>query len=97
MEIIPGLNTLCSFPPCVSPLDELGAGAEQILNLSPNTWNYSIKNSQRLRDYSTRAKGLDSDCCGSKFNPVLWDLCQILPVFSQILKDFAKGQTEGGG
>lgn len=89
------------------PLDELGAGlipcwfqAEQILNLSPNTWNFSIKSSQRLRDYSARAKGLDSAYSGSKFNHFLW---RFIPGFfpkegnpqGGEPRDFAKGQMEG--
>lgn len=55
------------------------------------------KKQPEVEGLSARAKGLDSACSGSKCNHFLWDLCRFLPVFSQILKDFAKGQMEGGG
>lgn len=106
IEIIPGFNTLCSLPPCVCPELVLVLGripcwfwAEQILNLSPNTWNFSIKSSQRLRDYSAKAFLGFSAYSGSKFNSFLW---QFIPGFSQGgesstrgAKGFCKG-TDGG-
>lgn len=67
------------------PMDELGAGlipcwfwAEQILNLSPNRWDYSRKSSQRLRDYQPE--------------PRAWILLVLVPnvtIFCGICADFS--------